>query len=266
MKKISSILLAAITVVACNNYEKGYRHVAIDTDLGTVVLKLYNETPNHRDNFVKLANEKFFNGTIFHRVIKDFMIQGGDPSSKNAQKGKIYGADDAGYLLDAEFVNNIYHKRGALAMAREGDNVNPKKKSSSSQFYIVVGKKFTHEELDEIEKRMNEQKIRDLQLELRLDMLLNEKDAHNPEVVMRVNEIVQRKTDSLINTGFGFKFSEEQREIYTTIGGTPHLDGAYPVFGEVVKGMDIVEKISKLPTDKHDRPTKDIKMKVKVIN
>ena len=186
----------------------------IETSAGDITVKLYNETPKHRDNFIKLVEDGTYEGTLFHRVIKDFMIQAGDPESKNAPKGKMLGAGDVGYTVPAEFVYPKYfHKKGALSAARQGDNVNPKKESSGCQFYIVTGKFFTEMELDKMTKEK------------------------------------------------GIEFTPEQKEAYMLEGGTPHLDGNYTVFGEVIQGMKVVDKIQFVETNAEDRPTKNIKIK-----
>ncbi|NVO01066.1 MAG: peptidylprolyl isomerase [Bacteroidetes bacterium] len=197
--------------------EKEYK-ILINTSLGDIKLILYNETPQHRDNFVKLVNQKFFDGILFHRVIKNFMIQGGDPDSKDCKPKTKLGDGGPGYNIPAEFVSKYIHKRGALAAARESDDVNPKKESSGSQFYIVQGKLFTDEEIDAVTKRT------------------------------------------------GKIFSKEERDIYKTIGGVPHLDANYTVFGEVYEGIEVVDKIANVKTRKSDdRPEEDIKMTIKVI-
>lgn len=266
MKKYLGVIFTVLTICSCKSYDDSNRYVDINTEFGDIVVKLYNETPKHTQNFVKLANEKFFDNIIFHRVIKDFMIQGGDPTTKNAVKGKEYGETDAGYLLNPEFNDTIIHKKGALAMAREGDDVNPEKKSSSSQFYIVVGKIFTQNELDEIEVKNNKKIVENYKKQLFNEMLQNADKIDNQEYLNSINNRIKVKVDSLMLNGKKFKFTDKQRETYTTIGGTPHLDGNYTVFGEVVKGLDIVEKISKLKTDQNDRPAKDVKMVIRVLN
>jgi cyclophilin family peptidyl-prolyl cis-trans isomerase len=186
--------------------------VLIKTSLGDIQIALYNETPQHRDNFIKLVNEKYYDNTLFHRIIKGFMIQGGDPESKTAQAGQMLGNGGPNYTIPAEFVASRYHKRGALAAARQGDNVNPTKASSGSQFYIVDGRIFSNEEL------------------------------------------------TMISRQSGINFTPEQANIYTSVGGAPFLDGSYTVFGEVEKGMDIVDKIAAQAKDRNDRPTNDIKI------
>lgn len=182
--------------------------VLIHTDYGDITVALYNDTPLHRDNFIKLAKEGFYNGSIFHRVINAFMIQGG---------GAPAGKAEVAYRIPAEILPNHIHKYGALAAARMGDQVNPKKESSGSQFYIVQGQKYTDAQLQQFEQRM------------------------------------------------GKKFTDEQRKAYTTVGGTPHLDGGYTVFGEVVSGFDVINKIAAVKTGPMDKPLQDVKMTVKVL-
>lgn len=207
--KLKAFLFACIFLFWGQAQAQKYK-VIMETEKGTIELKLYDKTPKHRDNFVKLAKEGVYNGVLFHRVIKDFMIQGGDPESKNAPAGKMLGDGDLGYRIDAEFDKNIIHKKGTLAAARDN---NPQKASSSCQFYIVVGKKYVEKDLEQIEKR---------------------------------NKI---------------QYTPEQKKIYETIGGTPFLDQNYTVFGEVTKGLDIVENIINVPTDKNDRPQEDVHIK-----
>lgn len=217
MKKLVLSLLVMVFCSQLSFAQSKETMVLISTKYGEMKVKLYNETPKHRDNFIKLANEGLLNGTIFHRVIENFMIQGGDPDSKNAKPDQMLGNGGPGYNITAEINPKFYHKKGALAAARLGDQVNPKKESSGSQFYIVQGQAYDNATLDQFEQRM------------------------------------------------GKKFSAEQRKSYSTIGGTPHLDGAYTVFGEVVQGMDVIDKIAKVKKGSNDRPAEDIVMSVKVI-
>ncbi len=266
MKKLIAIVLIAF-LASCSKYDKNYHHAKIETEYGNIVVKLYNSTPNHTNNFVKLTNEKFYDGIIFHRVIKDFVVQGGDPDTKNAEAGKLYGEADAGYLVDAEIVDTIIHKRGAIAMAREGDDVNPEKKSSSSQFYIVVGKIFTNEQLDSLEIKLYNKKVSKFETKIYSEQLKELGDTlNNAKLKKKISEIVTTKVDSFKLATPMAKFNELQRKTYTTVGGIPHLDGNYTIFGEVIEGYDIVEKISLVATDENDRPQKDIKMKISLIN
>jgi cyclophilin family peptidyl-prolyl cis-trans isomerase len=190
------------------------RMVLITTDLGNMKVKLYNATPQHRDNFIKLVQQGFYDSLLFHRVIKTFMIQGGDPLSKNAAPGTALGMGDIGYTIPAEFVDTIFHKKGSLCAAR---NENPEKRSSGCQFYIVQGQVLTDEQMNMFEQQR------------------------------------------------GLKLSPKQREIMKTIGGTPWLDGAYTVYGEVTEGLDVIDKIAAVQTAPGDRPLQDIRMKMKVI-
>ncbi len=187
------------------------------TSFGEIIIELFNQTPVHRDNFLKLASEGYYDGVLFHRVINSFMIQAGDPSSKAAQPGEPLGTGGPDYTLPAEIVPALYHKKGALAAARQGDNINPQRRSSGSQFYIVQGRVWTPEELD----RMEQQR--------------------------------------------GVTFSPDQRQAYTSIGGTPHLDGGYTVFGQVVQGLDVVERIAAVQTGPGDRPLQDVSLKIVVL-
>ena len=190
------------------------RMVLISTDYGDMKVKLYDATPKHRDNFVKLVQQGFYDSLLFHRVIRNFMIQGGDPLSKNAPAGMMLGSGDLGYTIPAEFVDSLFHKKGALCAAR---TENPEKASSGCQFYIVQGQVMTNEQLNAFESQR------------------------------------------------GLKLNARQREIMTTIGGTPHLDHNYTVYGEVVEGLDVIDKIATVQTAPGDRPVKDIRMKMKMI-
>ena len=192
-------------------------YVKIETSYGDIVVKLYNDTPLHRDNFIKLVKEGTYDGLIFHRVINQFMIQGGDPNSRDAKPGQMLGDGELGYTIPAELVPEHFHKKGALAAARQGDEVNPQKASSSCQFYIVQGTTWDANRLKMVEQRM------------------------------------------------GKSFTPEQAEVYATLGGTPFLDGDYTVFGEVVEGMEVIDKIAAVPCGPMDRPIEDIKMKMSII-
>jgi peptidyl-prolyl cis-trans isomerase B (cyclophilin B) len=196
--------------------------VEIKTDLGTIVVKLYDSTPLHRDNFIKLVKQGFYDSLLFHRVIDGFMIQGGDPESKHADSAAMLGNGEApGDMIPAEFRDNLIHKKGTLAMARTD---NPEKASSNCQFYIVQGKPCS-------------------------DTLLNQVECN----IRREGNI-------------GFYYTDAERKIYKTIGGTPFLDQNYTVFGEVVKGLDVIDKIAAVPRDQNDRPLKDIRMKMRLLN
>jgi len=237
MKRIfySCIILSIIALVSCsspkkvkteensattgateqtsqNNNTQKMTKVLLKTTFGDITIALYDDTPQHKDNFIKLVNDKFYDGLLFHRIIKGFMIQGGDPNSKTAKAGQQLGDGDVGYKIPAEFVPAHYHKRGALAAAREPDQVNPQKASSGCQFYIVDGTVYDNEKMNMISQRT------------------------------------------------GKTFSPEQVQAYTTVGGAPWLDGDYTVFGEVIKGMEVVDKIADQQKDRNDRPLGDIKI------
>ncbi len=220
MKKIiSGIAIMLVMAFAASAQEKkagtADKIVEISTIYGKMKIRLYNETPKHRDNFIKLASEGFYDGLLFHRVINGFMIQGGDPKSKNATPDVMLGGGDVGYKIPAEINDKLIHKKGTLCAARDG---NPEKASSGCQFYIVQGKKLTDQELDGLDN----------------------------------NRTV--------------KYTPEQRTAYKTLGGTAFLDNNYTVYGEVIEGMDVIDKIAAVKTKPGDRPVEDVKMTVKVIN
>lgn len=224
MKKYLSGLIVSLLILG--NTAGGLLHaqiaeeerlIKIETTMGNMVIKLYNETPIHRDNMLKLIQEGFFDNQLFHRVIKDFMVQGGDPQSVGAARGQRLGQGGPGYTIPAEFNPEFFHKKGALAAARQGDQVNPQKASSGSQFYLVQGKVLTPEQM---------------------------------------NYFAQSS---------GTAYSEEAIKAYTTVGGTPHLDGSYTVFGEIVEGLDVLDYITATQTDGNDRPIQDIVYKISVL-
>lgn len=238
--------------------------VDIETSMGHIKVKLYNETPAHRDNFVKLAKEGYYDGTLFHRVINKFMIQGGDGDSRNAKPGQRLGMGDPGYTLPAEFVYPKYfHKKGALAAARQGDNVNPKKASSGSQFYIVTGEVIPAGKIGQVERQLQmqqEQNVFNQLVEAHRDEILTMRRARDTQGLQALQEQLIAEMHAQIAREGIATLTEEQKQAYTTIGGAPHLDGAYTVFGEVIEGMDVVEKIEKVATDSADRPKEDVKI------
>lgn len=238
--------------------------VDIETTMGHIKVKLYNETPAHRDNFIKLVKEGYYNGTLFHRVINKFMIQGGDGDSRNAKPGQRLGMGDPGYTIPAEFVYPRYfHKKGALAAARQGDNVNPKKASSGSQFYIVTGDVIPAGQIGQVERQLQmqqEQAIFNQLVEAHRDEILAMRRARDTQGLQALQDrLIAEMHERIAREGVA-KLSEEQKQAYTTVGGAPHLDGAYTVFGEVIEGMDVVEKIEKVATDSADRPKEDVKI------
>ncbi len=238
--------------------------VDIETTMGHIKVKLYNETPAHRDNFIKLVKEGYYNGTLFHRVINKFMIQGGDGDSRNAKPGQRLGMGDPGYTIPAEFVYPRYfHKKGALAAARQGDNVNPKKASSGSQFYIVTGDVIPAGQIGQVERQLQmqqEQAIFNQLVEAHRNEILAMRRARDTQGLQALqDQLIAEMHERIAREGVA-KLSEEQKQAYTTVGGAPHLDGAYTVFGEVIEGMDVVEKIEKVATDSADRPKEDVKI------
>jgi len=214
MKKLL-LFICTYSVLSAFAAKPKNQYIRIKTEFGECIVKLYNETPLHRDNFLKLTKKGFYNGTLFHRVIKDFMIQGGDPDSKTAKPDSLLGNGDVGYTIPAEFRDSLFHKKGVLAAARDN---NPEKASSGCQFYLVQGKVFTDEQLNSLEEKR-----------------------------------------------LKFKIPEWQRAIYKTIGGTPHLDRNYTAYGEIVVGLDMVDKIAVLATDKNNRPKQDVKMDITIL-
>jgi peptidylprolyl isomerase len=266
MAKNALILLISIFFISesCAVKKDVYSEIRFETNYGNITVKLYPETVKHRENFSKLVNQDFYSGVLFHRVIKNFMIQAGDPDSKTAKPGVLLGSGDVGYSIPAEFVYpKYYHKRGVLAAAREGDDVNPLKASSGCQFYIVVGKIFTDAELDSLETNNNRK--REFQLyqaisNSKSDEITKYRQEKNQAKLVMLRDSIINAVQLEMKKNGRFKFTEQQRNDYKTIGGTPHLDGAYTVFGEVIGGMDVVEKISKVKTDNNDRPLKAVKI------
>lgn len=237
--------------------------VEIKTTEGDLTVRLFGDTPRHRDNFVKLAKESYYNGVLFHRVINEFMVQTGDPDSKTAPAGKMLGSGGPGYDIEAEIVYPThFHKRGALAAARQGDQVNPERRSSGSQFYIVTGKAYNDSTLNQMERQlqmMQKQNIfNDLAREHRDSIMTLRRNRDQAGLQALQDELVAITEKKAAEAPA--RLTAEQREAYTTTGGTPHLDNQYTVFGEVVDGMDVIDKIEKVETDSHDRPLKDVKI------
>jgi len=242
--------------------------VLIKTTEGNIIIRLYDETPLHKANFIKLVNEKFYDGTLFHRVIKQFMVQAGNPDTKTAVTGQKFINGGPGYTVSPEIKPMFYHKKGALAAARTGDDVNPEKKSSGSQFYFVLGKVYTEEELIETEKQLNLNQLFPLIRDW-VQLPENAPVVETMKVKQQAGDVAG--FDSMFNSMASIvrgkhpelkemKYSDEQKRIYKTIGGTPFLDMNYTVFGEVLEGLDIIEKIGAAETDSSDRPKADIRI------
>jgi peptidylprolyl isomerase len=246
--------------------------ILISTTYGDMKLKLFNETPQHRDNFLKLVKEHYYDSLLFHRVIQDFMIQGGDPDSKYAEPGKLLGDGDLKYTVPAEFVPTLCHKKGMLCAARNGDDVNPEKASSAVQFYIVQGKVRTEEDLISFEKRINKpiiSKLKDDILNKPENTVLKEKIAvarkeQNNDSLMVYFKIINKLAEDEYAKTPHYTFPAEHKAIYKTIGGTPHLDSQYTIFGEVIEGIEVIDKIAAVGKNKDDRPLLEVRMWVKI--
>lgn len=262
------LLIVAFTMPTKKNPEQKMKEpiVTIETNFGTIKVKLYNETPLHRDNFIKLAEANFYDSLLFHRVIGNFMIQTGDPKSKGAKAGEQLGFGGPGYTIPAEFNTKFIHKKGALAAARLGGPQNPNKESSGSQFYIVVGQKVPTEQLDQMALNKAEQakgefinkQLYKPENKAHLDTLIALQKAQDREgFTKEYNNFLELFKDTL-NTFKPMVYTAEQKEIYNTVGGTPHLDMDYTVFGEVIEGLNIVDAIAQVKTDQTNRPLQDI--------
>jgi len=262
------IFLAIFQVSCAGEKPSNGTKVEIETEYGTMVFRLYDETPLHRDNFIKLAQEGFYDELLFHRVINQFMIQGGDPKSKNAQPGQRLGGGDPGYTIPAEIKPELFHKKGTLAAARTPDQMNPEKRSSGSQFYIIQGEVFSEAGLDSLEMMLNARQAQSIQQtvfrehEQELNKLMH--SGQQDSLNIRLAELKELATQK-VSESEQYKISPEKRQAYTTIGGYPSLDGGYTVFGEMLEGFEILDKIAAVQTDRFDRPTNDIKMKVKIL-
>jgi peptidylprolyl isomerase len=270
MKNVALLVIGLLCACSLFAQSKQEPVVLINTKYGDIKIKLYKETPKHRDNFIKLAKEGYFDGCLFHRVIKDFMIQGGDPDSKTAKPGQLLGDGGPTYTVPFEYVPKYFHKKGVLAAARESDDVNPERASSGSQFYIVVGKVFVDSTLAKTEKRINTI----FQKNLMYNYIAQNKEIKDRLASLKTNDTIayasemkkmEKVADSLYKLKTPYKIPENERAIYKTIGGTPHLDGSYTIFGEVIEGIEVAEKISVEATDKNDRPLENIVMKVFVL-
>ena len=276
------LILIAVTVLACktNDKQRSDKHsktpknaFVIHTQFGDMKGRLYDETPLHRDNFIKLVNQGFYDSLLFHRVIKNFMIQGGDPDSKHAPAGKQLGNGGPGYTIPAEFRPNLIHKKGALAAARMGDNVNPKKESSGSQFYIVEGMVYDSLHLAGMEQKLKTNKLsrqvyeyiqlpENIALKNKLDSL---RRTNNNQALHQVWEDVKKASAEYYKNQDSGGFSDLQKKTYSTLGGTPHLDGEYTVFGEIYEGLNIIDSIANVKADRANRPINDVVFTIEMI-
>jgi cyclophilin family peptidyl-prolyl cis-trans isomerase len=267
MKKFITLLPIFVILLGTGCAQKTDHVVTIKTKYGDMVAILYDETPKHKQNFIKLAKEHYYDSLLFHRVIRDFMIQGGDPESKNSRPGQRLGNGGPGYTIDAEIIPNFFHERGALSAARLGDQMNPTKASSGSQFYIVQGKKYPESELKTDPQKFGsaiQQFLQKPENSKYYDTLTNFYRSGNAEghnnYILSLKPIIEQQLGIKVDKDI----SPEMLNLYTNIGGAPHLDGQYTVFGKVIKGLDVIDKIAALPKGPDDRPREDVTMIVDV--
>ena len=269
MKKLALVFVfvGLLVKLSCGSQQEETK-IQIETEFGIIKIKLYDETPLHRDNFIKLVKDSFYTDLLFHRVIQGFMIQGGDPDSKNAEPGKRLGTGDLGYTIPAEINPKFFHRKGVLAAARQGDETNPEKRSSASQFYILQGRVFLPIELDMLQAKLEDsRKMKMLQMKIKtIDPELNQLKAEGKqeEVNARYN-LMKAEVEEEASKLPPVKFTDDQRKAYTTIGGYPPLDNGYTIFGEITEGLEVVDKIAAQPTDQFNRPLKDVKFKITLI-
>lgn len=242
---------------------KNCTKVSLETSMGRIVVALYNDTPIHRDNFIKLVKEGYYDGLLFHRVINEFMIQGGDPTSRDADSTAMLGSGGPGYTLPAEIkFPEHYHKRGALAAARTGDSTNPNRRSSGSQFYIVTGSRIDNQALGMIEMRLESQVCQNIFVNLveqHRDSLMQLQASGDTAAAVHAQQQLAAETKAIYAKNPAF-YSTEMKKTYTTVGGAPHLDAQYTVFGEVIEGMDVVDRIQQVETNAANRPKHDVKI------
>lgn len=270
MKRITwFVSFCLLTLISSCAQKKDYV-VTIKTDMGDMVAILYDETPKHKANFIKLAKEHFYDSLIFHRVIEGFMIQGGDPNSKNAQPGQHLGNGGPGYTVDAEFNPKFFHEKGALSAARLGDQQNPTKASSGSQFYIVQGTVIPKTSIDQLtvdqmklnsglQQLLQKEENRPLYDSLSQLYYAGDMQAYQNKVFSLIPRI-EKETGTLVRKNV----SQEKIDAYTTVGGAPHLDDEYTVFGKVIKGLEVIDKIAAVQRDPADRPLQDVHFTVTV--
>ncbi len=266
MRKSLSLLLLCLVVFSGCAQEKDFV-VTIKTQYGDMVAILYDEKPKHKQNFIKLAKEHYFDSLLFHRVIEGFMIQGGDPDSKKAAKGQMLGRGGPEYTIDAEFNPKYFHEKGALSAARKGNEQNPSKASSGSQFYIVQGSKVTEEDIKIDPAKFNQAMQQFFQNPANqatydtIAKLYQSGDSKGAQdFILKLKPRVEKQTGIKTER----EVSPEKLKAYTTVGGAPQLDGDYTVFGKVIKGLEVIDKIATLPKDQFDRPVDDVRMIVTV--
>lgn len=270
---LTATLLASLCLYTGCAQKSGKDYVVtIHTPHGNMVAILFDDTPKHKENFIKLVREKFYDSLLFHRVIEGFMIQGGDPNSRNAKAGESLGNGGPGYTIDAEFTPAHFHERGALAAARLGDQVNPAKASSGSQFYIVQGRKYSEAELNELEQGINYQRKNNALNEI----LFRPEFTELRETIIRkqqegdtnwLNSFFEQSDTLITRVKKDFKkftLTAAQKTAYTTVGGAPHLDGDYTVFGKVISGLEVIDKIAGVLTGPGNRPVADVPMTITV--
>lgn len=241
--------------------------------MGNIKIMLHKETPLHRKNFIQLVSRGFYDSLLFHRVIRGFMIQGGDPESKRAKAGVPLGNGEPGYTIPAEFRDSLIHRRGALAAARMGDDVNPSKASSGCQFYLVQGKKYAATDLSMMENRMNQNARQGVFMsfisrpenQALRNRFINAQQSSNRDSVEFLSKMIEPLLAPEINAIKPYKFSATQVKAYTSVGGSPHLDGGYTVFGQVVEGMEVIDKIAEVERDAADRPIQDVRFKARLV-
>ena len=265
MKSKIALFLSILFTTSCATAQKTTEPlVKFETSYGNFTVKLYAKTPAHRDNFMKLVDDGFYKDVLFHRVIADFMVQAGDPKSKTADAQTALGSGDVGYKVPAEIIYpTYYHKRGALSAARQGDNVNPSKASSGCQFYIVQGRTYTDAELDNMEQS-NKQKLLGKHFQ---EIVASKQEAvkqyqqqGNQLKLNQLRDSILAEANKVIESKTNYKYTPQQRIDYRTVGGTPHLDMDYTVFGEITQGLEVIDKISKTKTGANDRPLEDIRI------
>ena len=263
-----SFLLMAMSTTAPSDERIKIR---ITTNFGEMIVALYDETPLHRDNFVQLVEKGFYDSLQFHRIIEQFMIQGGDPTSRNADSTAKVGDGGPGYTLPAEIVDTIYHKRGALAAAREGDDVNPQRRSSGSQFYIVQGRVLNELQIADVNRRRvmmygNRGFQQFLNDTANADFKVQFQKAKREKDKEKIKQLMADHQTEITAITDQFKLNSVQEEIYTTVGGAPHLDGGYTVFGELISGFEVLDSIASVRTNKKDRPLNPVIMEMEVIS